>query len=173
MLSRSLKGQVVMLRWICFALILGVCVSAAKQKQKKVTPVSFSRGWGVNISWIKNYEEGLLNIATSQKPLMVIHHKVDCPHSRALKKLFAADKAIQKMAKEDFIMLNMIEDTTDKNMAPDGYYVPRILFVDPSMTVRTDIVGKHKLAYSYGPEDMENLAENMRKAKALMQHTEL
>ncbi|KAF1382321.1 hypothetical protein PFLUV_G00142540 [Perca fluviatilis] len=162
-----------MLRWVLFALFLGICASAGEQKKRKVQPQSFSRGWGNSISWVQSYEEGLSQMRKSQKPLMVIHHKVDCPHSKALKKAFVAAKSIQKMAKEDFIMLNLLEETTDKNMAPDGYYYPRILFVDPSMTARTDIVGKYSnRKYSYEPGDMAFLAENMKKVKALM-HTEL
>ncbi|KAK5921253.1 hypothetical protein CgunFtcFv8_024972 [Champsocephalus gunnari] len=74
----------------------------------------------------------------------------------ALKKAFAADKTIQKMAKEDFIMLNLLVETENKNLAPDGHYVPRILFIDPSLTVRTDIVGRYSnLAYAYEPGDMK------------------
>ncbi|KAK5861412.1 hypothetical protein PBY51_022812 [Eleginops maclovinus] len=163
-----------MLRLVLFALFISVCASVGQQKKKKVKTESLARGWGVNINWVKNYEEGLLNAGVSLKPLMVIHHLLDCPHSKALKKAFAADKTIQKMAKEDFIMLNLQEETTDKNLAPDGYYVPRILFVDPSLTVRTNIKGRYSnLAYAYEPGDMKLLAENMRKAKRLMQHTEL
>lgn len=109
----------------------------------------------------------------SKKPLMVIHHRDNCPHSQVLKKAFTADKSIQKMAKEDFIMLNLVEETTDKNLAVDGYYIPRILFVDPSKTVRTDIAGKYSnYRYTYKPGDMAHLAENMKKAKMLL-HTEL
>ncbi|XP_031147420.1 anterior gradient 1 isoform X1 [Sander lucioperca] len=173
MLSSSLKGQEVMLRWVLFALFLGICASAGQEKKRKAQPQSFSRGWGNSISWVQSYEEGLSQMVKSQKPLMVIHHKVDCPHSEALKKAFVAAKSIQKMAKEDFIMLNLLEETTDKNMAPDGYYYPRILFVDPSKTARTDIVGKYSnRKYTYEPGDMAFLAKNMKKVKALM-HTEL
>ncbi|KAI5107345.1 anterior gradient 1 precursor [Silurus meridionalis] len=49
-------------------------------------------------------------------------------------------------------------ETTDANMAPDGYYVPRILFVDPSLTVRSDITGKYtNRKYAYIPEDLDFL----------------
>ncbi|XP_037542245.1 anterior gradient protein 3 [Nematolebias whitei] len=145
-----------MLRWVTLALLVGVCAGAGEQK-KKVKAPSLANGWGNNIKWVKTYEEGLSEMKKSQKPLMVIHHLDNCPHSKALKKAFVADKSIQKMAKEDFIMVNLMEETPDKNMAPDGYYVPRILFVDPSMTVRTNIIGKHSNhLYTYLPEDMEH-----------------
>ncbi|XP_018537785.1 anterior gradient 1 [Lates calcarifer] len=162
-----------MLRWVLLALLFGICAGAGEPKKKKVKPQSLSRGWGDNISWVKSYEEGLAKMASSQKPLMVIHHRDECPYSQALKKAFAAQKSVQKMAKEDFIMLNVVEETMDPNMAPDGYYVPRILFVDPSKTVRRDIAGKYSnRLYTYEPSDMTYLAKNMKKAKALL-HVEL
>ncbi|KAG9349158.1 hypothetical protein JZ751_029481 [Albula glossodonta] len=93
--------------------------------------------------------------------------------SRALKKAFAANENIQKMAQEDFIMLNLVHETTDKNLSPDGMYVPRILFVDPTMTVRADIIGRYSNhLYTYEPHDMPLLEENMKHAKALLK-TEL
>ncbi|XP_029936848.1 anterior gradient 1 [Myripristis murdjan] len=148
-------------------------VKPQKGKMQRVKPQTLSRGWGDNITWAQTYEEALSKMIESQKPLMVIHHQEDCPHSQALKKVFAVSKSIQKMAKEDFIMLNLVHETIDKNLAPDGNYVPRILFVDPSMTVRTDIIGRYSNhLYTYEPKDLVLLASNMRKAKALL-HTEL
>ncbi|XP_028992464.1 anterior gradient 1 [Betta splendens] len=171
--SSSHQGQEAMLRWVLLALLFGLCLSAGEPKKKKVKPQSLSRGWGNNITWEKNYEEGLAKMVKSKKPLMVIHHRVDCPHSQALKKAFVADKSIQKMAQQDFIMLNLVEETSDKNLAPDGHYVPRILFVDPSKTVRVSIAGKHSPnRYTYKPDDMAILAQNMKKAKVLL-HEEL
>uniref|UniRef100_A0A671TAP7 Anterior gradient protein 2 homolog n=1 Tax=Sinocyclocheilus anshuiensis TaxID=1608454 RepID=A0A671TAP7_9TELE len=90
------------------------------------------------------------------KPLMVIFHLEDCPHSQALKKAFAEDKDIQKLADDDFVILNLVYETTDKHLSPDGQYVPRILFVDPSMTVRADITGRYaNRLYAYEPADMK------------------
>ncbi|XP_044222237.1 anterior gradient 1 [Thunnus albacares] len=162
-----------MLRWVLFAFFFVICAGAGEQKKKKVKPKSFARGWGDDISWVQNYEEGLSKMVKSQKPLMVIHHQANCPYSQALKKAFVADESIQKMAEEDFIMLNVVQETADKNLAPDGYYVPRILFVDPSRTVRADIVGRYSnRLYTYEPGDMAYLATNMKKAKVLW-HSEL
>ncbi|XP_069009745.1 anterior gradient 1 [Embiotoca jacksoni] len=161
-----------MLRWLLLALFIGVCVGAGEQKKKKEKPQPTSRGWGRNISWVQSYEEGLSKMVESQKPLMVIHHLDNCSYSQALKKAFVAVKSIQKLAKQDFIMLNVVEDTGDYNLAPDGFYVPRIVFVDPSMTVRTDITGKYSSRlYTYEPADMRLLATNMKKAKVLI-HSE-
>nr|XP_029131425.1 anterior gradient protein 3-like [Labrus bergylta] len=162
-----------MLRWVLFALFFGICASAGEQKRKTPASESLSRGWGNGVTWIKSYEDGLAKMAKSKKPLMVIHHKKGCPHSEALRKAFSSDKSIQKMAKQDFFMINLVEETTDTNLAPDGYYVPRILFVDPSKAVRNDITGKYsERLFTYDPKDMGLLAKNMKKAKLLM-HSEL
>ncbi|NXA66937.1 AGR2 protein, partial [Mohoua ochrocephala] len=109
---------------------------------------------------------------SSQKPLMIIHHLEDCPHSQALKKVFAEHKEIQKLA-EKFILLNLVYETTDKNLAPDGQYVPRVLFIDPSLTVRADITGRYSnRLYAYEPSDISLLYSNMQKALKLLK-TEL
>ncbi|KTG02486.1 hypothetical protein cypCar_00002045, partial [Cyprinus carpio] len=56
-------------------------------------------------------------------------------------------------------------ETTDKHLSPDGQYVPRILFVDPSMTVRADITGRYSnRLYAYEPADMKLLLSNMQRA---------
>uniref|UniRef100_A0A4W3HE59 Anterior gradient protein 3-like protein n=1 Tax=Callorhinchus milii TaxID=7868 RepID=A0A4W3HE59_CALMI len=103
------------------------------------------------------------------RPLMVIHHLEDCPYSQALKKSFAENTEIQKMAREDFVMLNLQFETEDKNLWPDGQYVPRILFVDPSWTVRADIVGQYQnRMYTYEPQDIDILIKNMKTAKILV-----
>ncbi|XP_009866134.1 PREDICTED: anterior gradient protein 2 homolog, partial [Apaloderma vittatum] len=90
----------------------------------------------------------------------------------ALKKVFAEHKDIQKLA-EKFILLNLVYETTDKNLAPDGQYVPRVLFIDPSLTVRADITGRYSnRLYAYEPSDISLLYSNMQKALKLLK-TEL
>ncbi|XP_034016655.1 anterior gradient protein 2 homolog [Thalassophryne amazonica] len=134
---------------------------------------TLSRGWGDQLQWAQTYEQALHLCQTSKKPLMVLFHLEDCKHSAALKKAFAADVELQKMLDEDFIILNLTFETTDKNMSPDGTYVPRILFVDPSLTVRSDIISRYgNRLYAYEPADLSLLKENLKKAKKLLK-TEL
>nr|AGG20199.1 thioredoxin domain-containing secreted protein Agr2 [Ambystoma mexicanum] len=141
-----------------------------KPEVKKVQ--TLSRGWGDSLEWVQTYEEGLFKAKNSNKPLMVINHRDDCPHSQALKKTFAEHKGIQKIA-EKFILLNIVHDPTDKNLLLDGLYVPKIIFVDPSMVVRADIPGKYSNhRYTYEPTDCDLLFENMKKALKLLK-TEL
>eukprot|EP00075_Anas_platyrhynchos_P007006 XP_021124956.2 anterior gradient protein 3 isoform X2 [Anas platyrhynchos] len=127
-------------------------------KKEKRAPQTLSRGWGDEITWVQTYEEGLYRAKKSNKPLMVIHHLEDCQYCQALKKAFAENEE---------------HETTDKNLSPDGQYVPRIMFIDPSLTVRADITGRYSnRLYAYEPQDMPFLIENMKKALRLIQ-TEL
>ncbi|XP_040296004.1 anterior gradient protein 2-like [Bufo bufo] len=134
---------------------------------------TLARGWGDSIEWIQTYEEALAKSRELRKPLMVIHHLEDCPFSQELKKAFAADVMAQKLAQEDFVMLNVVHPVADENQSPDGFYVPRVMFVDPSMTVRTDLAGRYSnRLYAYEAGDIPELVTNMKKAKILL-HTEL
>ncbi|XP_020855740.1 anterior gradient protein 3 [Phascolarctos cinereus] len=157
---------------LSFFLLL-VTVSAnltvAVMKDKRA-PQTLSRGWGDDITWVQTYEEGLFQAKKSNKPLMVIHHLEDCQYCQALKKVFAKSDEIQEMAQTSFVMLNLMHETTDKNLSPDGQYVPRIMFVDPSLTVRADITGRYSnRLYTYEPQDLPVLIENMKKALRLIQ----
>ncbi|NP_001290977.1 anterior gradient protein 2 homolog precursor [Esox lucius] len=157
---------------------VSVCPAMAKPGKNipsrgKRIPQTLSRGWGDQLIWAQTYEEALYWARAQNKPLMVIFHLEDCPHSAAMKKAFAEEKNIQKIADEDFIVLNLVYETTDKHLSPDGQYVPRIIFVDPSMTVRADITGRYSnRMYAYEPSDIKLLLSNMEKAKQLLK-TEL
>ncbi|XP_016072494.1 PREDICTED: anterior gradient protein 3 [Miniopterus natalensis] len=155
---------------LCLLLVAVSSNLAIAIKKEKRPPQTLSRGWGDDITWVQTYEEGLFHIQKSNKPLMVIHHLEDCQYCQALKKVFTQSEEIQEMAKNNFIMLNLMHETTDKNLSPDGQYVPRIMFVDPSLTVRADITGRYSnRMYTYEPQDLPILIENMKKALKLIQ----
>ncbi|XP_017292929.1 anterior gradient protein 2 homolog [Kryptolebias marmoratus] len=160
-----------MVRPVYFVLLVLVAMSFAKYipKTGKRVPQTLSRGWGDQLIWAQTYEEALYWSRSRNKPLMVLFHLVDCPHSQAFKKVFSDNNELQKILDEDFIVLNLVYETTDKHLSPDGQYVPRIIFVDPSMTVRADITGPYSnRMYAYEPNDMKLLVANMQKAKKLL-----
>ncbi|XP_072506432.1 anterior gradient protein 3-like [Notamacropus eugenii] len=154
-----------------FFLLMAASANLAMAAMKdKSAPQTLSRGWGDDITWVQTYEEGLFQAKKSNKPLMVIHHLEHCQYCQALKNVFAKSDEIQKMAQTSFVMLNLMHETTDKNLSPDGQYVPRIMFVDPSLTVRADITGRYSnRLYTYEPQDLPVLIENMKKALRLIQ----
>ncbi|KAJ8288068.1 hypothetical protein COCON_G00007270 [Conger conger] len=169
-----------MMKGFMSVLLVLVAVSSSWGKPEKSTPQAqkrvpqtLSRGWGDQLIWCQTYEEALYKSHASNKPLMVIFHLDDCPHSQALKQVFANNKEIQKMADEDFILLNLVFETVDQHLYPDGQYVPRIIFVDPSLTVRADITGRYSnRMYAYEPTDIKQVFANMQAAKKLLK-TEL
>ncbi|KAG7264015.1 hypothetical protein CRUP_029110 [Coryphaenoides rupestris] len=68
--------------WTACLLLLFTCGSAALKEKIKIKPVRLSRGWGDRITWVQTYEEGLSMMKESMKPLIVIHHKEECPFSQ-------------------------------------------------------------------------------------------
>ncbi|XP_069503545.1 anterior gradient protein 2 homolog [Ambystoma mexicanum] len=153
-------------------LLVGVCCSMAQEKgshrKTRKFPQTMARGWGDSLFWIQTYEEALHRAQTSNKPLMIIHHLEDCKHSQALKKVFVESEEAQKLA-EEFVLINLTYETSDKNLSPDGQYVPRIMFIDPSLTVRADITGQYSnRLYAYEPKDLDLLISNMHKALNLL-----
>ncbi|NXB49291.1 AGR2 protein, partial [Leucopsar rothschildi] len=152
-----------------FLLLIVISCALAKDAGKKDSkdtmakpklPQTLSRGWGDQLIWTQTYEEALFRAKHSQKPLMIIHHLEDCPHSQG------NTSALEREGKK-------IYETTDKNLAPDGQYVPRVLFIDPSLTVRADITGRYSnRLYAYEPSDISLLYSNMQKALKLLK-TEL
>nr|XP_009679135.1 PREDICTED: anterior gradient protein 2 homolog [Struthio camelus australis] len=163
-----------------FLLLVALSCALAKDAPKKETketkeaketketkpklPQTLSRGWGDQLIWTQTYEEALFRSKTSNKPLMIIHHLDDCPHSQALKKVFAENKDIQKLA-DKFILLNLVVNPVLYNFSH--------LFPDPSLTVRADITGRYSnRLYAYEPSDISLLYSNMQKALKLLK-TEL
>uniref|UniRef100_A0A8C4Q5J3 Anterior gradient 2 n=1 Tax=Eptatretus burgeri TaxID=7764 RepID=A0A8C4Q5J3_EPTBU len=130
---------------VCLVVVSAANTTKAPDKKTmkpKREPVTLSRGWGDELEWVQTYTEALTKASETRKPVMVIHHRDDCKYSQKLKEAFSQHQEIQKLADEHFVMLNVVSEIADKNMKPDDMlYVPRILFVDPSLTVRGDIRG--------------------------------
>ncbi|XP_066487118.1 anterior gradient protein 2 homolog [Tiliqua scincoides] len=171
-MEKSLVLMFLLLVAVSYTLAKDATTTKNEQKDTKTSrpklPQTLSRGWGDQLIWTQTYEEALFKARTNNKPIMIIHHLEECPHSQALKKAFAEHKEIQKLA-EKFILLNLIYETTDKHLAPDGQYVPRVLFVDPTLTVRADITGRYSnRLYAYEPSDIALLYSNMQKALKLL-----
>uniref|UniRef100_A0A3Q3FCE6 Anterior gradient 2 n=1 Tax=Labrus bergylta TaxID=56723 RepID=A0A3Q3FCE6_9LABR len=153
-------------------LVLGAISSAFAAGDKKYIPKSgrripqtLSRGWGDQLIWAQTYEEALYWSRSRNKPLLVVFHLEDCPHSQGEQRGVYLCFDFQEMGLNKIFVFLFQYETTDKNLTPDGQYVPRFLFVDPSMTVRADIVGPYgNRLYAYEPQDLDS----MEKAKKLL-----
>ncbi|CAK1594020.1 unnamed protein product [Parnassius mnemosyne] len=123
-------------------------------------------GLGNNYVWAGSLESGIHIATVHNKPVMVIIHKSWCKSCKNLKPKFANSTEIQSLSKH-FVMVNLMDDEEPEgnNYAPDGTYIPRILFVSPKGLVDHDIVNEdgssqHKYFYS----KPEQIAKSMRKA---------
>ncbi len=127
-----------------------------------------ARGWG-NLAWVP-LKEGLAQAATSEKPLMLVIWKTWCGACKALRPLFSDSAAIAAEA-ENFVVVNAVDDEepAGAEFAPDGGYIPRILFLSPKGEVMTDPVAQNHAAgaqYRYFHSSPATVVETMKAVSA-------
>lgn len=90
------------------------------------------RGFGDDFQW-HSVEAGLKALKGGEKWGMMVIHKSWCGACKRLGPEFAKSEAILAASK-DFVMINVHDDEepNDEEYTPDGGYIPRILFIDPS-----------------------------------------
>jgi protein-disulfide reductase (glutathione) len=123
-----------------------------------------SNGYNDAIAW-RALDEGLAEAKNLGRPLMLLVHASWCGKCKALKPSFADDDLAA--LSEQFVMVNVDQDHVPRSteFAPDGTYVPRIVFLDPQ-SGRPDSSllneNRNRYVYYYGPGD--DLVGVMRKA---------
>lgn len=123
-----------------------------------------AHGYNEAIAWTP-LQQGIADAATTQQPLMLVVHASWCSKCKALQPAFR-DPALQALS-EKFIMVNVDQDATPESQryAPDGTYIPRVLFIDPKTgEIDPDLLNpvRNRFKYFYMPND--DLVGTMRKA---------
>ncbi|XP_049885739.1 thioredoxin domain-containing protein 12-like [Pectinophora gossypiella] len=129
-------------------------------------------GFGSHYVWAGSLESGIQIASNHKKPVMVIIHKSWCRACKNLKPKFASSPEIQQLSKH-FVMVNLVDDEEPKSSsyAPDGSYIPRILFISPNGRIDGEIVNEegstqHKYFYS----KPEQIARSMKKVLDKYKH---
>jgi protein-disulfide reductase (glutathione) len=113
-----------------------------------------SRGWGDQIAW-RTLDDALAEAKTRHAPLMLVVHTSWCHKCRALKDSFQSPQLRQ--LSERLVMVNLDQDAEPAALdyAPDGNYVPRIVFLDPDGKVDRSLANPRpsRFRYFYRPQD--------------------
>merc|ERR1711976_141505 len=140
---------------------LTLCVAVVCAQAAEVVD---GRGWGSGIDWYK-YEDAKEVSAQTGKPLMVVIHKSWCGACKRLKPLFSASQEIKTLSK-NFVMTNVEDDEEPQGemFAPDGGYIPRILFFNKDFE-RMDVINEEgNPQYKYFYSDAEQVVSAMKRA---------
>lgn len=127
-----------------------------------------SHGFNDAIAW-RHLDEGLAEAKNEGRPLMLVVHASWCSRCQELKPAFS-DARLAELS-ERFVMVNADQDEIPAvtSYAPDGKYIPRVLFIDPATGSADEALqnpGRERYHYYYGPQD--DLPGMME--KALVRH---
>lgn len=125
-----------------------------------------SHGFNDEIAW-RSLEEGLAESKADGRPLMLVVHASWCGRCKELKPAFQQGRLAQ--LSDQFVMVNADQDLTPavQGYAPDGTYIPRVLFFDPATgnpDPSLNNPNRSRYHYYYGPQD--DLPGMMEKALA-------
>ncbi|XP_046999785.1 thioredoxin domain-containing protein 12-like isoform X3 [Schistocerca americana] len=90
-----------------------------------------------------------------------------CSTTTALKPQFAESKEIEELS-SNFVMVNVGDDdkVVGSSFAPDGEYIPRIIFMSPDGEVRPEFYNEGgSEAYKYFYSDISNIITTMKKVQ--------
>lgn len=122
-----------------------------------------SNGFNDNIAW-RGLSEGFAEAKKTGRPLMLLVHASWCPKCKKLKPQFHSP-SLAKLS-EQFVMVNVDQDLAPEveQHAPDGNYVPRILFFDGKGELDASIQNPVRSRYRYFYMPHDDLIGTMKQA---------
>ncbi|CAM9665034.1 thioredoxin domain-containing protein 12-like [Lampetra fluviatilis] len=128
-------------------------------------PGGLDHGFGSHYNWSHTLGDALEEAEEFGKPILMLIHKHWCPMCKVLRPRFAHSREILRLS-HHMVFVNLFDEPLDDTFAPDGRYVPRILFLDYMGIVHPEIYNIHgtaKYKYYYLFPD-EEIAPNMKRA---------
>ncbi len=154
----------------CVAALVAACVLALSTAGGGGGPDTgdtggLARGWGDSLPWTP-LPDAFAAAQAADKPVMVVLWKTWCGACKALRPKFAASAAIAA-ASADFVMANAADDDVPEGdkFAPDGGYIPRILFFDKRGNLLPDVQGPNP-KYKYFHASPDTVAAGMARVAA-------
>ncbi|KAI4580550.1 hypothetical protein MJG53_020387 [Ovis ammon polii x Ovis aries] len=130
-------------------------------------PNGLGKGFGDHIHW-RTLEDGKKEAAASKLRFGYDNDVFFCCFPPpALKPKFAESTEISELS-HNFVMVNLEdeEEPKDEDFSPDGGYIPRILFLDPSGKVRPEIINENgNPSYKYFYISAEQVVQGMKEAQ--------
>lgn len=135
----------------------------AAQTPSPELPVAPANGFGDDITW-RPLDVGLEEAKRSGRPLMLVVHTSWCSRCKALKPQFATPD-VERLA-ERFVMVNVDQDEDERVMkyGPDGTYIPRVMFLDPSGSLDPAIGNERSPKFKYFYTSSLDLVKSMHVA---------
>ncbi len=128
------------------------------------------RGFNDKIKWTNNLEEAKVLAAKENKPVFVLIHKTWCGACKRLKTQFAEAGNDLIAKSEKFIMVNLEDDEEPKDSAyaPDGGYIPRIVYLNKQGEVQSKVINEARKGgqYQYYYSDISQVVKGMDNALA-------
>lgn len=155
---RVAKAQILAL-W----LVVGACGGTQAPPAPAVASAP-ANGWGDDIAW-RPLAEGLEEARQRNVPLMVVIHTSWCSKCSALKRSTFRDPQLAALS-EGFVMVNLDQDHEPRarELAPDGEYIPRVVFLAPDGRLDEELGNPRPSRYRYFYLPQDDLMGTMRRA---------
>jgi len=145
-----------------FLALISVVLAVSKEERH--------RGFNEDVEW-ETLDDAKTKAAAQNKPIFLLIHKSWCGACKALKPQLVNSKEFAEFSK-NFVMVNVEdeEEPNDKSYAPDGGYIPRILFMKPNGEIIKKVINaggnaSYKYYYSNAQDIMTSMKSVMEEMK--------